>query len=219
MHRAPTHWGWILLVVVAGMNVVCAQQAAKPESPQSEPTPAAKAADPNAPAVSGTYEVDPVHSTNVFRIRHMNISFVYGRFNETTGTFKLDDAKPEVSTFEISLKTASIDTGNAERDKHLRSPDFFDAEKYPTITFKSKTVKKTTDGHWALTGDLTLHGVTKPITATITAPVATKGMRGGVHVGFETTFEIKRSDYGMANSLGPIGDEVKITVSIEGARP
>jgi polyisoprenoid-binding protein YceI len=204
----------MLLVAVAGTARLPAQEPGKPA-----PAPAAKPADPNAPAVSGDYQVDPVHSTNVFRIRHMNITFVYGRFNETSGTFKLDEAKPEASTFEISLKTASIDTNNADRDKHLRSPDFFDAEKYPTITFKSTKVQKTDNQHWTLTGDLTLHGVTKPITATITTPVASKGMRGGVHVGFETTFEIKRSDYGMSNSLGPIGDEVRITVSIEGTRP
>ena len=118
----------------------------------------------------------------------------------------------------MRIKTASIDTNNEARDKHLRSPELFDAEKYAEIAFKSTKVQKVDDKNWSLTGDMTFHGVTKTITVQIATPQAVKGMKGETRLGFGATFDIKRSEYGMGTMVGPLGDEVRIMVGIEGVR-
>ena len=105
-----------------------------------------------------TYKVDPVHSSNWFRIKHMNVTNFYGRFNEMAGTYTFDDANPSGSAFDIQIKTESVDTHNDGRNKHLKSADFFDAEKNPEIAFKSSSVKKLSDKELEVKGDLTLHG-------------------------------------------------------------
>jgi polyisoprenoid-binding protein YceI len=165
-----------------------------------------------------TYQVDPVHSSNTFRIKHMNVAYFHGRFNDMAGTFVFDDADPAKCSFDVQVKVDSVDTNNAGRDKHLKSAELFDAEKFPQITFKSTSVKKAGDQTYDVTGDLTLHGVTKPITVKIERTGAGPGMKGEYRSGCETTFEIKRSDYGMKAMIGPLGDEVHLTVSLEGIR-
>lgn len=172
---------------------------------------------PAVRSYTGAFEVDGVHSSNVFRIKHMDVSNFYGRFNQIEGTFTLDDVDPTRAAFDIKLKTASIDTGNEARDKHLKSSDYFDAEKYPEITFKSRSVKKTDAGALEVAGDLTLRGVTKPLTATVELTGVGKGFRGGVICGWETTFTVKRSDFGVGKPEG-LGDEVRITISVEGVK-
>jgi polyisoprenoid-binding protein YceI len=171
------------------------------------------------------HEVDGAHAWAIFKTSHMGISNLYGRFNSISGTVDIDDAAPEKSTVEISLKTDSIDTQIEARDKHLKGPDFFDAKQYPTITFKSTKVAK--DGvkgdGWEVTGDLTLHGVTKPITVHVekTGEGDIPTPNGKVHhVGFETTFSVKRSDFGVKYGVMPDGkgDEVTFTLSLEAAK-
>ncbi len=165
-----------------------------------------------------TYRIDAVHSSNCFRIKHMNVAWFYGRFNELEGTIVYSEADPAACSFDVRIKADSIDTNNADRDKHLKSADFFEVEKYPELTFKSRSAKKLAESTLEVTGDLTLHGVTKPLTVKIEHTGSGPGMRGEHRAGFETTFEIKRTDYGMTKLLGGVGDEVRITVSLEAVR-
>ncbi|WZO99918.1 YceI family protein [Isosphaeraceae bacterium EP7] len=165
------------------------------------------------------YKVDTVHSSVIFRVKHMNVSYAYGRFNEIVGTFDLDETNPAQSKLDIKVATASIDTASKAREGHLQGPDFFSAKQFPIISFKSTKVAKTSEGAFDVTGDLTLHGVTKPLTLKIEPSGTGKGMKGEKLAGFETTFSIKRSEFGMTNMTGAIGDDVRLIVSIEGNRP
>jgi polyisoprenoid-binding protein YceI len=166
-----------------------------------------------------TYRVDPVHSTTVFKAKHFGVTSFFGRFNNVSGSFTLDDADPAQSAFQVQIQTESIDTANAKRDQHLKSPDFFNAKQFPTIAFKSTSVKKLDADDYEVTGDLTLHGVTKPVTAKVTKTGVGKGPRGGQLVGMEANLTIKRSDFDMKFMLDGIGDEVQIMAGLEGARP
>ncbi|MGE0481898.1 MAG: YceI family protein [Phycisphaerae bacterium] len=172
--------------------------------------PAALAAD--------NYKADAVHSAVIFRIKHLNVSYSYGRFNDVAGSFSFDDAKPENSALEFTVKTASIDTHDKKRDDHLRSAEFFDAEKHPAITFKSKAVKKLGESEFEVAGDLTLRGVTKPLTVKVERTGAGPDPWGGQRSGFETTFTIKRGDFEMNALKGGLGDDVRLIVSIEGVK-
>ncbi|SIN73304.1 Polyisoprenoid-binding protein YceI [Singulisphaera sp. GP187] len=170
------------------------------------------------PAAAQAYKVDTVHSATVFRVKHMNTSYSYGRFNDISGQFSLDEKDPKNAHLDIVVKTDSIDTANANRDKHLKSPDFFNAVQYKTISFKSKSVAKSGADTFQVHGDLTLHGVTKPLALTVTRTGAGKDMKGKPVAGFETEFAIKRSDFNMNKMLEGIGDDVKIVVSVEGGQ-
>ena len=173
-----------------------------------------------APAFAASYEIDPTHTSAVFNIIHLGFSKVQGAIKELSGTFTFDEAKPEQSAIAVKAKAASIDTFNEARDKHLRGADFFDVEKYPTLEFKSKSWKKTGDKAYDVTGDFTLHGVTKSITVPVTLVGMGKGMKGEERAGFSASFKIKRSEFGMNQMLGStmIGDEVTIEVSTEGVK-
>lgn len=161
------------------------------------------------------YTVDSVHSDASFSIRHF-VSNTKGRFNQFSGTINLDPAKMTNSSVVFTIKTASIDTGNEDRDKHLRTPDFFDAEKYPEITFKSTSIAAAGKDKYNVTGDFTMHGVTKKITLPVTFLGTAKNPRGGEVAGFETSTTLLRSDYGVGGSaFGALGDEIPVSVSIE----
>ncbi|MBW2172175.1 MAG: YceI family protein [Deltaproteobacteria bacterium] len=175
------------------------------------------ASSPLASAIE-TYEVDPEHSAIVFRIKHLGITYVYGRFNDMSGTLKIDDQTPANSSVQISAKAANVDTAVAERDDHLRNPDFFDAKKFQTISFSSKSFKKLDQDAYEVAGALNLHGITRPLTVNVQHTGSGKDPWGGYRTGYETTFTIKRSDFGMTTMLNGVGDEVRITVSIEGVR-
>ena len=168
-------------------------------------------------ALADTYKVDPVHSSVVFRIKHLKISNVTGRFNGATGTVEYDPAAPEKATFDVQVASKDVDTANSKRDTHLRSDDFFDVEKYPTIGFKSKTVKSAGENTLEITGDLTLHGVTKPITITLKLTGTGADPKGGQRSGFATEFTIDRTDYGMKTSMG-VANEVKLMIDLEAAK-
>src|SRR5436309_13381560 len=163
-----------------------------------------------------TYKVDPVHSFVIFRIKHMDIGHVYGRFNEPNGTITIDDADPSKSSFTLELQTQKVDTGVQKRDEHLRSPDFFNAKQFPTIKFANKEVKKTDNGYEA-TGDLTMHGVTKSITVNL-EQTGQGMMMGKQMIGFETTVDLKRSDFGMKTMIGPAADDVRLIISLEAGK-
>ena len=163
------------------------------------------------------YTYDGVHSSVSFKARHLDISWIHGRFNEASGKFVIDRADPSKSTFEFSVKADSVDTGNVKRDEHLRQPDYFDTKQFPTIDFKSTSVKPI-EGGFEATGDFTMHGKTKSITLVLKGgkEVEWKGVK---RVGFATEIALKRSDFGFdPAAIGLIGDEALILIDCEGMR-
>ncbi|MFO0932802.1 MAG: YceI family protein [Planctomycetota bacterium] len=163
------------------------------------------------------FDVDAVHSAVIFRIQHMGAGYTYGRFNGISGSVTWDAANPSASSVSIKVATASVDTGNKDRDNHLRSPDFFDAAKFPEITFSSTSVKAS-GTTLEVAGKLSLHGVTKDVTVTMEKTGEGKGREGEALVGFEGVLQIKRTDYGMTYGAGALGDDVRLTIAIEAMR-
>jgi polyisoprenoid-binding protein YceI len=163
-----------------------------------------------------TFKIDPVESSVVFSVTY-GVSNFYGRFNDVSGTVVLDKADPSKSSVELTIPVESVDTHNEKRDQHLKSPDFFNAKQFPVMTFKSKQVESSGDTY-KVTGDFTLHGVTKPLTLEIKKGGEGKGMEGEIRGGGETHFTIKRSDYGMNFMQGQLGDEINIVVSLNGIK-
>ena len=164
-----------------------------------------------------TFKIDPVHSSVVFSVMYLGVSNFYGRFNDVSGTFVLDTADQSKSSVELTIPVESVDTHNEKRDQVLRSPDFFNAKQFPVMAFKSKQVESSGDTY-KVTGDFTLHGVTKPLTLEIKKGGEGKGMEGEIRGGGETHFTIKRSDYGMNFMQGQLGDEINIVVSLNGIK-
>lgn len=164
-------------------------------------------------SADGDYQLDPAHSSFYFRISHLDLALVYGRFNDGEGQFTLGNEP----SFEFTIQTESVDTGVEKRDNHLRSPDFFNAKQYPTITFNSTEVTPTDTGY-DVTGELTLHGHTNTITVPLRHVGAGEDPWGNQRAGFATEFTIQRSDYGMDNMLDQVGDEVELLISFEGIR-
>lgn len=164
-----------------------------------------------------TYKVDPVHSSVIFSIKHNGVTDFYGDFKDISGTVTFDGADSSKSSVELTVPVESIDTRNDKRDQHLKSPDFFNAKQFPAITFKSNKVEGSGESY-KISGDLTIHGVTKPITADFKRGADGKGGGGKTVGGGEARFTIKRSDYDMKFMLGPLGDEVNIILSLEGAK-
>ena len=171
-----------------------------------------KALDP-----SGTYTVDGVHSAVIFKCKHVDTSWAFGRFNDVSGSLTFDAAKPENSKIEITIKADSVDTGNKKRDDHLNSPDFLDSKQFPTATFKSKSVAKKGDKTYAVTGDLMLHGVTKSVTIDMEHVGSNDVPQMGKVIGFFGTLVVKRGDYGVDYGQGMLGEDVTLTLSIESA--
>jgi polyisoprenoid-binding protein YceI len=164
------------------------------------------------------YKIDTTHSSVSFKIRHLGVSWVQGMFKDYEGEVLFDPEKPEASSVTVTVKAASVDTGNEKRDNHLRNADYFHVEKFPTLSFKSTKVEKTGENRYKVTGDFTLLGVTKPLVVDFIATDEIEGMRGEKRRGGETSFTIKRSDFGMKQSIGPIGDEVHVSLSFAGVK-
>jgi polyisoprenoid-binding protein YceI len=161
------------------------------------------------------WKADPVHSSVVFRVKHSGVTHFYGRFNDISGSFALDEADPAKSSLQVEIKAESVDTGNPARDKHVKSPDFLSVKEFPTISFKSREVKQTGDGAYEIAGDLTLHGVTKGLTLKLQRTGSGKDARRNSRLaGFETVFAIQRSEFGMKFALEGVSDEVQLTVSV-----
>ncbi len=164
-----------------------------------------------------TYKVDPAHSSVVFSIKHNGVTNFYGAFKEISGTVNFDAADASKSVVEMTVPVESVDTRNEKRDQHLKSPDFFNAKQFPAITFKSTKIEGSGESY-KISGDLTMHGVTKPITVDFKRGADGKGQGGKSVGGGEARFTIKRSDYDMKFMVGPLGDEVNIILSLEGAK-
>jgi polyisoprenoid-binding protein YceI len=168
-----------------------------------------------------TWAVDPAHSNVEFSVRHLMITTLKGRFTDVEGSVVLDEADPAASVAEVTVKIASIDTREPQRDAHLRSADFFDAEKFPTLTFRSTAVRDVTADGFTLAGNLTIHGVTREVTLDVVNEGRAKDPWGGERAGFAATTRIKRSDFGLTwNQLLETGglavsDDVKISLDIE----
>ncbi len=176
----------------------------------------------SAPSVwAATYAIDTEHTSVTFKIRHL-FSQVSGSFNQFEGTIDYEPGKPQTWKTEAVIQAASIDTNVAQRDKHLRSKDFFDAEKYPTLTFKSTKVTEATAEGAKLQGDLTIHGVTKPAVLDLAIHGVGKDPWGNTRAGFTAKTKINRKDFGLdwnqAVETGGVlvGDEVEITLEVEG---
>jgi len=164
-----------------------------------------------------TYTIDPVHSSVGFSLRHL-VSKFSSSFTKVTGTVNYDAAKPEASTVEATVAIDSVATHNEKRDNHIKSPDFFDAAKYPTATFKSKSWKKTGENTFDVAGDLTIKDVTKEVVLKTTLVGTGPGMGGATLTGWEATTTLKKSDFGVAGPAtlsAVLGDEVTITISVE----
>jgi polyisoprenoid-binding protein YceI len=168
-------------------------------------------------AYADTFKIDPVHSSIVFSIKHLGVTDFYGRFNDVSGQVVFDKADPAKSSVELTIPVESIDTHFAKRDQHLKSPDFFNAKQFPAIVFKSKSVEGSGE-NYKVSGDLNLHGVTKPLTLDIKRGPDGKGPEGEIRGGGETQFAIKRSDFGMNFMQGALGDEVTVFLSLEGVK-
>ena len=163
------------------------------------------------------YDYDLVHSSVSFKARHLDISWIHGRFNEVSGKFSLDRESPSQSTFALTIKADSVDTANAARDEHLRQPDYFDTKQFPTITFKSTSVKPI-EGGYEVKGDFTMHGTTNEITLVLMWGKE-HDFKGTKRVAFSTELSLKRSDYGFdKNAIGPIGDKALIMIDCEGVK-
>jgi polyisoprenoid-binding protein YceI len=167
-----------------------------------------------------TYNIDKSHSEAVFQVRHL-VSKVSGRFREFSGTIHADPAKPELSSVEFTIKTASIDTANDNRDKDLRSTNFFDVEKLPEITFKSSKIVATGKDHYNVSGTLTIHGVAKDVVLPVTFLGFVKDPWGNERAGFETSTTLNRKDYGIVwnkvldNGGTLLGDDVNVSINLE----
>jgi polyisoprenoid-binding protein YceI len=167
-----------------------------------------------------SWSIDPAHSSAQFAVRHMGISTVRGAFTKVSGSVQYDTADLKKTTIDATIDVNSVDTRVEMRDNDLRSPNFFDVAKYPSLTFKSKRVEAAGSGKLKVTGDLTIHGVTKEVVLDVDGPsAAVKDPTGNLHVGAGASTTINRQDFGV-NGAGPmVGDDVTIMIDLELKRP
>ncbi|MFG0293757.1 MAG: YceI family protein [Phycisphaerales bacterium JB050] len=184
------------------------------------PVPGLVAQPVSATAVSADeFVVDGVHSSVVFRIKHGGVAYFYGSFASMEGTFRIDAADPANTMLNVSIETGSVNSNNTRRDGHLKSPDFFNAEQFPKMTFKSTSAEAGADGIVKVTGDLSYRGKTKSITVPIKITGEAESNRG-MRQGFHTEFTINRSDFGDTYGVenGALSDKVTLIVSLQGVR-
>lgn len=171
-----------------------------------------------ATAADYTIDTKGAHAFIQFRIKHLGYSWLSGRFNNFAGSFSYDEANPGAAKVEVTIKTASIDSNHAERDKHLRGKDFLEVDKFPEARFVSTAYKQNGDNTAVLSGNLTLHGVTRPVDIAVTQIGHGPDPWGGYRRGFEGTTTLKLADFDIDYDLGPASREVELTLSIEGIR-
>ena len=169
-----------------------------------------------------TYQIDPAHASAQFKVRHMMIANVKGEFDKMIGTVNYDPANPSASTVDATIEVASISTRDEQRDAHLKSPDFFDVEKFPTITFKSKRVTANGGDNFTVVGGLTIHGVTREVDLKVEELTEeTKDPWGNLRRGAEAKTRINRKDFGMTFNMAleaggfMVGDEIDLTIDVE----
>ncbi len=171
-----------------------------------------------------SWKFDPVHSSIGFSVRHLMISKVHGHFKTWSGTLLVDEANPSASTVQVEIDASSIDTKEQQRDDHLRSPDFLDVQKFPHITFRSTKIEKISNEEYRVTGDFTVHGVTRPVVLNTEYFGKMKDPWGGERIGFAAKTSIDRKDYGLTFNMPlegggvVVGDKVEINLDIEAVR-
>ncbi len=172
-------------------------------------------------ATPTTWRIDTSHSAAEFAVKHLMISTVKGHFADVQGTVTVDEQNPGAAAVDVTIGVASIDTREEKRDAHLRSADFFDADHYPTITFKGKRIAGPTDGEFTLAGDLTIRGVTREVTLSVESGGRGKDPWGGERAGYSARTKINRKDFGLTWNAAletggvVVGDEVKIAIDVE----
>jgi polyisoprenoid-binding protein YceI len=175
-------------------------------------------------AHADTWLIDPSHSAATFSVRHMMVSNVRGEFGKMVGTINYDPKSPTKATVEVTIDATSISTREPQRDQHLKSPDFFDVQKFPTITFKSTKVEQVAPGKLRLSGELTMHGVTKPVVLEVDGPSSPINAFGGTRWGASATSKVNRGDFGLRYNKAletggvAVGEEVAITLDIEATK-
>ncbi|HJT69928.1 MAG TPA: YceI family protein [Terriglobales bacterium] len=171
-------------------------------------------------AETQSWKIDPNHTASQFAVRHMGISTVRGMFEKTTGTVNYDPADPARTSIDVSIDANSVNTRVQMRDNDLRSPHFLDVAKFPTITFKSTHAESAGSGRLKVTGDLTIHGVTKQVVLDVDGPSQEiKDPMGNLRTGANATTKIDRKDFGITADPGVVGDEIQITLDVELTRP
>ena len=171
--------------------------------------------------IATRWQIDQTHSNVEFAVRHLMISNVKGRFGDIAGAVTLDSENPRAAQVDVTLQTASIDTRQEQRDAHLRSADFFDVERFPTITFRGKRVDGDTDGEFRLYGDLTIRDVTRPIVLDVTKEGEGSDPWGNMRAAYSAKTQINRRDFGLTYNMAletggvVVGDEIKISVDVE----
>lgn len=172
---------------------------------------------------ASVWKIDPAHSAAEFSIRHMGLSNVHGRFGGVNGTINIDPADFTKSSVNATVDVTTVDTGVPQRDGHLKSPDFFDTAKFPTMTFASKSIAKSGDGY-AVSGDLTMHGITKPVVLEVEPSKEQVGPEGKPHRGYDASTMVHRQDFGLVwngtlkSGDSVLGDDVKITLEVEAVK-
>ena len=172
-------------------------------------------------AHADVWQIDPAHTNVEFTVRHMMISNVKGQFQKTSGTITTNGNDPASAKIDVTIDSSSVDTRVEKRDAHLKSPAFLDVDKFPTITFKSTKVEAAGPGKWKVTGDLTLHGVTKPVTLDVEGPSGpVNGMDHKPHAGYSASVTLNRKDFGVGAKTpnGMVSDEVKLTIDMDVAK-
>jgi polyisoprenoid-binding protein YceI len=171
-------------------------------------------------AQATTWQIDPNHSSAQFSVRHLGVSTVRGAFTKVSGSAKYDPADPSKTMLDATIDATSVDTRVEMRDNDLRSPNFLEVQKYPTITFHSKQVKASGSGKLQLTGDLTIHGTTKEVVLDVDGPsAAMKDPWGNQRIGASATTKINRKDFGVNGAAGVVGDDITITIDAELIQP
>jgi len=170
----------------------------------------------SATAEVQTWQIDPNHTAAQFSVRHMGISTVRGAFTKVSGSAQYDPADPSKTAVDATIDAASVDTRVSMRDDDLRSPNYFDVAKYPTITFKSKSVQAAGEGKLKLVGDLTIHGVTKEVALDVDGPSApVADPKGNSHIGTSASTTVNRKDFGVGGSSPMVGEGITITIDVE----
>ncbi|MHC4838247.1 MAG: YceI family protein [Planctomycetota bacterium] len=202
----------VVCLPLAGLAALPAAETVAPTATPAAPAPVQDAAAPSA----GSYSVDAVHSSVMFRILHNRVANFYGRFNEVSGSFTWDGEDLSKAKVMLEIPTASVDTNDAKRDDHLKGPDFFNVRRYPKLTFKSTKVEGT-PGALKVTGMLSLHGVEKEVTAdaVFTGYAETQF---GTRAGFEATFRIDRTEFGIEAYPDNLGAAVDVTIALEAVK-
>lgn len=196
----------VALAMLASLPFLAAQSANSPSKPSAM----------DSASTATTWTVDDVHSMALFRVQHFGAGMFWGRFDNVAGRITTKGDGPDGVSFDVSIDTSTVSSGNDKLNGHLMSPDFFSVKEFPAMTFKSTKAEKGSDGMWNVTGDLTMHGVTKSITAKVECTGKAK-MGPAERIGFEATFTVDRSEFGMTYGVdkGAIGKDVRVIVGLE----